>query len=442
MDAYSKGAFIMSYKFNPYLSVGIDVGADFSMMSMALPNQQLIAKPFKIIHNRLDSLSSAVSRIKKAEELNSLKAHIFLESTGIYHFPLFCYLKEAGFDVFVINPLISNSSRNMNIRKVHNDKFDSKKAALLGLNPNLKVSLVPTDLVLNLRNLTREYFNLVDSRSAYVNKLLGQLRQAFPQFLGIFSKVTGKTSLMILQEYTTPQNILSANKEKLIASIAKISRKGISTATKKYEKLTKAAREASVFGHAVDSNFYLIQHYIGFIQKYDAEINHLLEQMHQFVDTHEDEPFVKQIHLIESFKGAGFLSAVTLMCEIGDFSAFQKPKQLYAYFGLDPEVKQSGNFNGTNVKISKRGSRLARRTIFTMALQSISRDRKGRATNPVLRSYYLKKCQSKPKMVALGAVMHKVCNIIFAILRDNKPFEIRTPEEHCLKYTKFKLQAA
>lgn len=77
-----------------------------------------------------------------------------------------------------------------------------------------------------------------------------------------------------------------------------------------------------------------------------------------------------------------------------------------------------------------------------MALQSISRDRKGRDTNLVLRSYYLKKCQSKPKMVALGAVMHKVCNIIFAILRDNKPFEIRTPEEHCLKYTKFKLQAA
>lgn len=111
--------------------------------------------------------------------------------------------------------------------------------------------------------------------------------------------------------------------------------------------------------------------------------------MHQFVDTHKDELFVKQIHLIESYKGAAFLSAVTLMCEIGDFSAFQKPKQLYAYFGLDPEVKQSGNFNATNVNISKRGSRLARRVIFTMALQSISRDRKGRDTT-VLRSYYLK----------------------------------------------------
>lgn len=432
----------MSYTFTPYLSVGIDVGADFSFMSMALPNQQLIGKPFKILHNNLDSLSSAVLNIKKAEEMYSLKAHIFLESTGIYHFPLFCYLQEAGFDVFVVNPLITNSSRNMNIRKVHNDKFDSKKAALLGLNPNLKVSLIPTDLVLNLRNLAREYFNLMDNRSAYVNKLLGQLRQVFPQFLGVFSKVTGKTSLMLLQNYTLPQNILAADKDSLIQSIAKTSRRGITAATKKYEKLLKAAAGASVFGHAVDSNFFLIQRYINFIQKYDDEINLILEQMHQFVESNSNETFVKQIHLIESYKGAGFISAVTLMCEIGDFSAFKKPKQLYAYFGLDPEVKQSGNFIGTDIKISKRGSRLSRRIIYIMALKAISRDRNGNDSNPVLRKYYLKKCQSKPKMVALGAVMHKVSNIIFAMLRDNKPFTLITPKEHCLKYLKLKVQAA
>ena len=37
-------------------------------------------------------------------------------------------------------------------------------------------------------------------------------------------------------------------------------------------------------------------------------------------------------------------------------------------------------------------------------------------------------------MVAVGAVMHKICNIIFAMLRDNKPFEVVTPEEHCKRY--------
>ena len=63
------------------------------------------------------------------------------------------------------------NSPNMNIRKVHNDRFDSKKAALVGLKPDLKVSLMPSDLALNCRNLCREYYDLTDNRSAYVNKL-------------------------------------------------------------------------------------------------------------------------------------------------------------------------------------------------------------------------------------------------------------------------------
>ena len=74
--------------------------------------------------------------------------------------------------------------------------------------------------------------------------------------------------------------------------------------------------------------------------------------MHELVNANEDTNFVKQIHLIKTFKGAGFLSAVSLMGEIGDFSAFSKSKQLFAYFGLDPAVKQSGKFErhqGSNV---------------------------------------------------------------------------------------------
>lgn len=41
-------------------------------------------------------------------------------------------------------------------------------------------------------------------------------------------------------------------------------------------------------------------------------------------------------------------------------------------------------------------------------------------------------------MVAFGAVMHKVCNIVFAILRDEKEFQLITPEEHQMNYIKAK----
>lgn len=137
----------------------------------------------------MNSLTTAVSKIKEAEELYSLESRIFLESTGIYHYPLFCYLRDKGFNCSVINPIITKNSTNINIRKVHNDRFDSKKAALVGLKHDLKVSLMPSDLALNCRNLCREYYDLMDNRSAYVNKLQGELHMVFPQYLGIFPKL-------------------------------------------------------------------------------------------------------------------------------------------------------------------------------------------------------------------------------------------------------------
>ena len=73
-------------------------------------------------------------------------------------------------------------------------------------------------------------------------------------------------------------------------------------------------------------------------------------------------------------------------------------KRLFAYFGLDPAVKQSGKFEGTKIQMSKRGSAIARRVIHTLTLQSISVSRTGEAKNPVLRDYYLKKCGAKPKL--------------------------------------------
>ena len=425
-----------------FISVGIDVGADFSWMSIALPNQQFVGKPYKIIHSCMESLESAVFKIKEAEKLYSLEIRIFLESTGIYHYPLFCYLRDKGFNCSVINPIITKNSTNINIRKVHNDRFDSKKAALVGLKPDLKVSIMPSELALNCRNLCREYYSLMDSRSAYVNKLQGELRMAFPQYIGVFSKVTVNTSLALLETYTSPKAFIEADEQKVIGIIKSTARFGLIYAKDKYNAIIKAANDANKFGCISCSNIIRIRLYISFIRKYDEEISRLLETMKQLVKANEDTEFVRQLKLIETFKGAGFLSAISLMAEIGDFSAFKKPKQLFAYFGLDPAVKQSGKFEGTKVKMSKRGSAIARRVIHVLTLQSISPARNGNAKNPVLREYYLKKCESKPKLVAMGAVSHKVCNMIFAILRDGKPFEIITPQEHIRQYNSSKSNTA
>ena len=85
--------------------------------------------------------------------------------------------------------------------------------------------------------------------------------------------------------------------------------------------------------------------------------------------------------------------------------------------------------------MSKRGSRLARRILHMVALNNLKLDKgSGRPVNPVIHSYHADKCKTKKKNVAVGAVMHKICNIVFAMLRDNKPFEMVAPQEHCERY--------
>ena len=418
-----------------FISVGIDVSADFSWMSIALPNQQFVGKPYKILHNSMNSLSTAVSKIKEAEELYSLESRIFLESTGIYHYPLFCYLRDKGFNCSVINPIITKNSTNISIRKLHNDKFDSKKAALVGLNVSLKTSIIPDDSVVDLRNLIRDYYYFKDLQSAVALKLTAELKVSFPAYAKIFSKVTTQSSLKLLSSYPLAEDMLTAPKDDIVKIIRSTARFGEAYALRKYDAIIAAAQDAAVFGRALPSNAVRIRLYIDTYQEYQKHLDALLKALHETVDQLQDTLIYDQICLLQSLRGIGFLTAAVLIAEMGDFKLFSSPKKLYAYFGLDPAVKQSGKLNGDKVHMSKRGSSLARRVLHMVALNNIKIDKgSGTPVNPVVYNYYTRKCSGKKKPVAMGAVMHKICNIIFAMLRDNKPFEVITPEEHCRRF--------
>ena len=425
-----------------FLSVGIDVGADFSLMAVALPTQEIIGRPYKILHSNLNSIQGAVSRIRALEAQHGLNAKVFMESTSIYHFPLYYRLKDEGLDAFILNPIITHANSNINVRGVHNDKFDAQKIALLGLKPKLKTSVVPNDDVAAVKTLVREYHMMKKECTQYICRLTSQLRQTFPQYLPLFSKVNGKASLEILSRYTTPETILGAGQEELTALISQIAGKGRDMAEQKCNRLIQSATEAASFGHSNAGNIYLIRHFVEMIRLIEAQTDKLLSQIRESLNTQPDSRIARQVKLLQTIPGVGFLTAVTLVCEIGDFSAFRRPKQLYAYFGLDPKVRQSGNFIGSELRMSKRGSPYARRCFYMLALQSVSLRKNGEPKNPVLRAFYLEKCKTKAKMTALGAVMHKVCNIVFAVLRDEKPFVFITPEEHRFLFAALTVDAA
>lgn len=411
---------------------GIDVGKNFSEMCILSPNNEIYYR-IKIYHDSIDSIQKAIGLLQKAEKDFAIRPVVVLESTGHYHKILFHYLSDSGFEVSIINPIQFDSIKNIGIRKVKNDKFDAHKIALLYRFSFIKTTAVPNDVIDCLKSLCRQYYKLGDELTTYKNRLIGIIDQVMLNFTEVFQNVYSKTALAVLYRYPSPNQILKANKKTLISLIEKTSKKGLGWSTEKYELLVLKAKEFKDLSISNPGNLAILKVNISMVRTLQEAQKNILDAINEIIlaDSLKDDPVLSPIiNLLCSIPGIGVLTAATILAEVGDFSAFSSPNKLVAFFGIDPSVNQSGEFTGTRNKMSKRGSRLLRRVIFTTALANVRSKRNGNKTNPVIYEFYQKKCMNKPKKVALGAIMRKLVNIIFAVMRDKKPFELRTPEEH------------
>jgi len=417
-----------NFFYNPV--VGIDVSADFSMVAILKPNGDIYRKPFKVKHD-VDGFRHLEKAIKKVEKEFDMKTVIFMESTGVYHLTLFHYLKNSNLEVYIINPLVTNSNKNSDIRKVKNDKKDALSIANLGKFQNIKAYSYFEISMFSLKGLCRDYYKLVDTRSVYKKKLSTDLRVIFPGYHMVFSDLTGVSSITLLKNYPSPSAILVAPKDDIIELLAKGSRKGFKWANATYNKLIKAAYGASIIGIPAYEFATKIAINISIIETFNKQIDNLKNRIHEVVKGNTlPEPFKKNLSLLLSIPGIGFISAVTILAEIGDLKNFTKSKQLVAFFGVDPGVNESGKFKGDKEKMSKRGTRFGRRALYAVALASVRAKRNGEANNKILLDYYSNNLKGKKRKVALVAIMHKLLNYIFAVLRNQREYEERPPKIH------------
>ena len=125
---------------------------------------------------------------------------------------------------------------------------------------------------------------------------------------------------------------------------------------------------------------------------------------------------------LHTIPGIGMIAAATILAEIGDINRFKSSSALVAFAGIDPTVRQSGEFSSTHNHMSKRGSPYLRHAIFLAATTCSF-------YNSPLNAYYKKKReQGKHHLTATGAVARKLTTIIYAVFRDGKPYE---PKKFC-----------
>ena len=105
------------------------------------------------------------------------------------------------------------------------------------------------------------------------------------------------------------------------------------------------------------------------------------------------------------------------MGEIGEVNRFGTPQQLQAFAGMDPSVTQSGNFQGTQGKRSKRGSPYLRRAVYLAANAA-------RRHDPVFKEHYERMiARGKRTKQALAAVATKLLRVIHAVMTSQKPYD-------------------
>ena len=258
-----------------------------------------------------------------------------MEATGHYWYPIYSFLKAKGYTIYVINPIQSDSLRKMYIRQTKNDSIDSF--------------------------------------------LIAEVIR-FGQF--------GTTSMGILEKYLTPENIENAPIDELFEIIK----------DKSHNRLTKA-KAISIKEAAADTfGIKIAQDAFSFQLKQLIDRMNFLDKQIEALDCQILEYYEKFDCYLHTIPGIGIIGAATILAEIGDISRFKNSSALVAFAGIDPTVRQSGEFNSTHNHMSKRGSPYLRHAIFLAATTCSFH-------NSPLNAYYKKKRdQGKHHLTATGAV--------------------------------------
>ena len=388
--------------------IGIDIAKKAHEVCFLDQNGQVLdGNSFKI-----PNTLSGVDKLQKMLDkygLTSKNSQVGMEATGHYWLVLYSWLFEKGFDIKVINPIVTDALRNMRVRKVKNDRIDAEIVAKAIMFGEYQETAIADGDTLALRQLCRFRLWQVHSESDLKRKIIALLDQVFPEYTNLFSDIFGITSKELLLQYTTPEEMASLSAKKLTLLLSKSSKGHFGQ--EKAMEIRAVAQSSMGIRIATDAFAFQIRQMVEQLEFIEEQTALLDQQIEAYMEK-LDSP-------VTSIPGIGPVYGAVILSELGNIHRFPSAKQIVSFAGLDAQIKESGEFTGTQTHISKRGSPYLRRAIWGAAFVASWSD-------PQLKDYYEHlRARGKPHRVAVGAVARKLCDIIFAILSENRPYEVR-----------------
>lgn len=131
----------------------------------------------------------------------------------------------------------------------------------------------------------------------------------------------------------------------------------------------------------------------------------------------QDVEITKKIQHVQSIKGIGHVTAITLLTYTRGFTTFSTAKQLACYCGVVPFTKSSGTSVRSKSTVSPHANKKLKKLLHLCALAAIKSDKE-------MQAYFERKVlEGKNKMSVINAVRNKLIHRVFAVIRDARFYE-------------------
>lgn len=150
---------------------------------------------------------------------------------------------------------------------------------------------------------------------------------------------------------------------------------------------------------------------VALIKTYKIEINKIKLKLIEYGKQ------TKYFNKINSIFGIGEFTTSIIIAELGDINRFNNIKEITAYCGLDPSIKQSGKSIDIHDPISKSGNKYMRKLLFVSCLNIIRLASKCHVDNDIEIYYRKKRNEGKHHYVAIIACTTKLLRQILALCK-------------------------
>lgn len=331
-----------------------------------------------------------------------------MEATGHYWKACFAYLMAAGYRVCVVNPMQVHAMRKLkSLSGVKNDRIDSWLIAETLRQGDYDETRLATDEVQALKQLTRYHQGLKQELAAVKTQAICVLDAYFPEYAALFSDMFGAASLKVLAECPTPSEVARKRASSIAKLLSEGSRGRLGDA--KAAEVKAAAKSSVGIRLGEEAASFQIRTMVSQVEFLNATIAKVEKEVASLLG--KVEPNITTIPGVSTTTGA------QIVAEIGDVKRFRNAASIVKYAGLNSGVDESGKYSAEGVPITKHGSPYLRRSLWLAA-------NRARQYDPRLKEYYDKlRRKGKPHRVAVTAAARKLCHVVYAVMRDRKPYD-------------------